>query len=205
VNITGIDQWDANVGVIDDGDVCGNAEHLATAQSLANRTTHLRTGVPGKATTYRLAIPFVANGNSANKWANDPGNSTYVQIDVLSQGDLTFHIWLPPTGKLTEVRAVLYSETTHVGLPANMPKLDVYRVAYTLGVAGKTETLIGSTTDPSATVADYEKTHEIAVNGLNETLGAGKVYHARLKGESGANALVNLLTLIDLYCTVTPP
>lgn len=36
------DSFDAAVPVIDDGDVCGNFEHKATAQALANRTEHTK-------------------------------------------------------------------------------------------------------------------------------------------------------------------
>lgn len=42
MNVNEADEFTASVPVIDDGDTCGNQEHLATAQALANRTKYLK-------------------------------------------------------------------------------------------------------------------------------------------------------------------
>jgi hypothetical protein len=65
--VTEIDEFTAEVQVIDNGDRCGNAEHLATAQALANRTRNHKTRldtIDTRISGLEVAARITASGTS---------------------------------------------------------------------------------------------------------------------------------------------
>lgn len=208
-NITVTSQWPASFVVIDDGDLCSNAEHLATAQKFADALTWLREGIPGKAVTLTIELTMHALANISDRWTAQ-GAGYWAQTNITSGGPLVFRLPLPSFGVLQSVTSVLDGSisASHGSLPASMPTLVIQKTTHTIGSggagAGVTTAQLGSTaTDGSLTVAAYELPHELAVGSLAETINPAAIYVAQVTGESGANSVASALGLLRLKCVVT--
>jgi hypothetical protein len=156
--------------------------------------------IPGRSSSYRLEVPLRPSGAIPADWTwNDSGWWVH---DATTNNEFAFSLMLPPLGKLSEVRAIVSGAAGHAALAAVMPQLSVRRAVCTLAAADITADSLGSQTDSSATFADYELNHEIAVTGLNHTISTASSYFVRITGETGANS-VSGLKLGKIYCVLT--
>jgi hypothetical protein len=156
--------------------------------------------IPGRSSSYRLEVPLRPSGEIPADWTwSDSG---WWAHDATTNNNFAFSLMLPPLGKLSEVRAIVSGAAGHGALPATMPALSVRRAICTLAAADITADSLGSQTDSSATFADYELNHEIAVTGLNHTISTVSSYFVRITGEAGANS-VSGLKLGKIYCVLT--
>lgn len=92
----------------------------------------------------------------------------------------------PPNGCIiTFIQVSFKGAGAHAGLPSNMPVLSLKRYNANL----QTDQLIGSNTDTSVSVSDYQSQHAIglALNHLVDT--TVNAYHIMVTAESGTNAL----------------
>jgi hypothetical protein len=196
MNVTPNNAWPGSFPVIDDGDVCGNAEHLATAQSLADAVTYLKTRVVGARPSYEYILPLVNLGLSADwvftggRWlSNGVGADQpfWLPIGPLprNQGDAPLY--------LKEVMVVLAGATGHGGQPGTMPKLRIWKLQ-----DGSTTQIGSTTTDAWTDAATYEAPHSLFVplsHAIELFPASGGALFAKIDCESGANSMVGLQLL----------
>ncbi len=210
--IPGSASWPVNVRVIDDGDVCSNAEHGASAQDLADRTIALATLMGFNGTVRNLPIALNPVINLSSRFAQGATPCIdYNQTSVTDGGTLRFLVPTLPIGaKILGVSAYWGNQnTTNVAI-GTMPRLQLYRRVNTIGVAfinaigNGTEATIGTVTDTTAVLATYKLIHAISITGLAQVVGADDEYAIDFRGETGANSTTGG-TLIGLRMTVGLP
>jgi hypothetical protein len=186
MNIVGTDQWVENVRVIDDGDTCSNAEHGATAQDLADRTVHIRKGVPGVAPFYWMKVPLNMIWNANTRFDFAPATAALNQVDVTDQGSIYLPVPGGILGKITAVNAWVTSAAgNHAGMPGTKPDVALIR----FDPLTFDDTVVATASDPSANLAAYETPHLLQLTGLNSARGGNVEHYVRIRGEAGANAL----------------
>ncbi len=200
MNVPGTNTWPTNVRVIDDGDTCSNAEHGATASDLADRTTYVRDGVPGKAASLAVKVPLAPAENASARF--EFSAAYWRQLDVTTAGRLIFPVPTTVKGKITSVTARIHGHiggVGHAGLPATKPKLLLWRIDPAL-----TLTVVASATDAPANLAAYETAHNLSITGLSAAIVAGQEYFIQFEGETGANSSALDLTLSSIEVTIEP-
>lgn len=101
-------------------------------------------------------------------------------------GSLEIPLYAPHNSTVTTIAVHIDPAGAHVGLPANMPSIDIVSVD---GLGNVTS--LATATDTSVNVAAYEVAHTITATGLSIVMNRNtNRYAIRLVGESGANALV---------------
>lgn len=195
-NLVEVDTWTGTVTVPADGDTANAASVNGAFQALANRATHLRSRVPGAASSYLVRVPLAAGLFGAD-WSFS-GSGILVQSTVGAGGSLaiTWGPQLPQTGTITAIRARLDGQS-HVTLPGNMPTLTLRHVDTSGG-----GTIVLSVTDPSASVAAYDVPHTIEAVG-SHALAVGS-YQLQFVGENAGGALNNGLRVFWVEIQVTP-
>jgi len=125
-----------------------------------------------------------------------PGFQLYIPLDVFRNSVLT-SVSVNLTGG--------YGAGHGATLPGNMPIVEVCSVDPATG----TRTVLGTTTDTSASAAAYDVAHTITVGGLAVTTLATLQYQVRITGEGIANSVNNTLAVLgvtSLYtCTEIHP
>lgn len=191
MNVTDSVAW-ATVPLIDDGDPLSNAEFLATAQALANRTAYLREAIPGKAVSLAIDIPLVASLNVSSRFTQvgSAGNLYWSQTSVADTGPLWFTVTgrLPKFGKIDSVTVQILGGGSG-GLPGTMPSWSLNRTGRVNGSAyPPTTAAIASATDASGSLGAFQVSHGITAAGINHTILTDSDYNLRVFGEAGANA-----------------
>lgn len=193
-NITETDTWEANVVGPDDGDAVNALSVRNGLQDLANRTTHIRKGIPGLgASTYAWDVALNSPYNSNQYWKWQLAAQAWVQNDVAAARPLVVPAAVPAYGKIVGYRVRLHGAmlASHGGLPATMPNIKLYYGD------GTSLTLIGSgVNDPSGSLGAYEVSHDVTETGLSHTIGADYRYYFYLSGETGAGSVADTLGLI---------
>ncbi len=199
------DLWTIAITVPLDGDVEAAASVITGFQGLANRTTNVRKGVQGVASSLTARIPLVPVFNSSSIFVFNTASSGSGWIQSsLAASDFRFMLPHHIVGKLDQVIAHVSGGTPgqHAGLPTGKPNVSLFSVDLTT-VTGTT-TNIGSANDASATLAAYEAAHTIAITGIAQTLSATSEYFIKFSGESGTNSLANAVRLLCLEVVYTP-
>jgi hypothetical protein len=194
MNITDVVSWTTPVPLIDDGDPLSNAEFLATAQALANRTAWLREGMPGKAVAVESDVPIAAPVATTNFISVNSASHFYYQQDSVSgAGNLYFLVSnLPKFGKIDVVK-VFCAGSGHSSLPATKPMWELYRTPRAVGSAyPQSATQVSTATDTSGNVATYDASHDIQATGINHTILTDNDYLLKFFGETGANSQIGL-------------
>ena len=202
MNVTELDEFTTNVPVIDDGDTCGNVEHLATAQALANRTKHLRKGIQGLAISLTKRIPLAAMGQEFARFATVTSSvaNYWLQTDVTDQGRIRFPIPHSVLGKINKVTAHV-AGGSHGALPATLPRLRVVWTDITLTTGAPTN--LADVVDPSPSQATYDAKHIIQTGNLAETILSTRDYYVEIRGEAGANSANNQFRILALEVEFT--
>jgi hypothetical protein len=210
--LTGADSWGSTTPVIDDGDLCRNAEHSATAQDLLNKITYLANTLPGVGDTVIQEVELSAGvqlGTDTHWWWGNNGNATgssgglsWVQTNVGGARALAFSIRVPPRGTIKAFRARLRgnvgSGTFHSALPATMPVLQLLRSP----ANGSAFAIVDTITDASANVAAYDGAHNLEKTlSSPHTIVAGDTYYLRLLGETGSDSLASALAIFGATVT----
>lgn len=129
-------------------------------------------------------------------------SGTYRQADTASPFSIFLPIRLQSGDTLNSVTVRVDGAgggATHVGLPATLPAVEVFRVNSSTGAA---TSIAGPTTDASASLGAYESDHDITLSSIAETA-AGARYFVEIQGESGANAVNDALQLIGVSFGIT--
>ncbi len=210
--IPGSATWPADIPVIDDGDVCSNAEHAATAQANANRAKSLATLIGFDGTVRSLPIPLAPVYNASTRFTQ--GLTPCIdwnQTSVADGGTLRFLVPTLPVGsKILGASAYWGNQnTTNVAI-GTMPRLQLQKRVNTVGVAfvnavgNGTELTVGTATDATAVLATYKLIHLISITGLAVVIGEHDEYALDFRGETGANSTTGG-TLIGLRLQVGLP
>jgi hypothetical protein len=142
------------------------------------------------ARTYsRVCKPISTAATSVWAASSDPEIFPF-EIAQISTSTETFSYLadVPDGATITSVTVTIDPPSSHVGLPASMPKIHLYR----FNVNTRTKTLITTYTDV-ATLPDYENQRLIQTATVSTTRDAATdVYVVLLEGEDGANALNGL-------------
>jgi hypothetical protein len=163
---------------------------LQNIRWLKQRLAGLRSG-----TVVLFYQPIIVDGsvNTTPRWRttkNFSGVPVAVQVDNASTGNMSLGLpGLPCAGTITRVDVRIQGDpnSTHVGLPANMPSMAVNKYTATTGAIS----VLGTGTDTSANLTAYRTLHTISVTGLNEDLTAAisnNFYDVKFTGEYGANS-----------------
>lgn len=205
-NITESDAWTTPLQVPNDTEPANQASLLEFAQGLANRSKHMRKGIPGIAATIDWEIQLVSS--DPTNWSASLLGGPLSQITTAASEN-----WIPLAlprfgGKIVAAHALLDGRSAgggaHAGLPASMPQIDLAYFDVTVGNTDYAGGSVGSQVDTSGTIAAYDKIHTIDLTGLTETIDPNRLYLFGLQSESGANALANSLTVFKLWLTIEP-
>jgi hypothetical protein len=200
-NIVDADTWTATVQVAADGDAVDGASQVLIGQDLADRTRYLyNRNIAAVGGLLGVALINATPSTSA-RWIPVDGFN-WQMTSVASAGLLALHLPQVLGAKLTEVHCMVHGDLEgngpHGALPATMPQIELDRIDY-LG-AGVTN--IGTTVDSSANVAAYETHHLISITGLSEAFDEEKQWALKVKGETGANSLVDTLAFYGCYIKI---
>lgn len=150
-------------------------------------------------TEYR-PVPPTAVLNTSSRWSFQDSTLTWRQTSITDGGALLFPIPLIDGATLGSLDATfdgnLGGGGSHGALPASMPGVLLYKLA----VATGTVSVVGSTTDSSASTGVYDGVHTVSVSASEaiDLSSAYNIYYAGVTGESGANASANSLCLLSL-------
>lgn len=211
VNITPLDIFPANFQIAADGDNVSQAIRSNVMQEYADAANFLKNrSASASESNLQAAISnaVVQNENTRFTLAFGLGapDYTWLQSSITDAGGL--HFMLPPLFgvEITNVVARVHGDGagtgTHAGLPATMPDVTLFELNSDDGASGNVSSL-GTQADVSANVAAYETLHDINLSGLSTAAAGDDLIHVvRVRGEAGANSLVNRLVLYRIYLTL---
>jgi hypothetical protein len=181
------------------------AAHTAAIADLEDRA-------PGIAASIVHLCPLVAAFNDSDLFVPlDEGG--WLQDDLSAPSLLVIPLYFPTQCKIDRLSIVVDGKlnnaaAAHAGLPATMPTLELLYNAVAPGAPGSTPSRtvvsLGTATDGSASVTNYDALHEIQLTGLAHEVIAGYPYYARIRGEFGANALASYFAVLSMYALLTP-
>lgn len=195
-NLTGTNTWTDPVQGIANGDPVDAATDNLALQGLANRDVWLKNRIlsaGGGIVPIPLNAPFSNSGGFA---FYDSGTGRIGWRQEAAAVHLMRWV-IPPlvSGKLVRVYASIDGNgggTNHVGLPAQLPILQLTHVDMATGVA-----TTGAAAADGSNLAAYELLHEISVAPVPDWYFGPTVFtYLDFFGESGANSLANCLLLI---------
>ena len=205
MNVTESPTWSANVPVIDDGDPLSNAEFLATAQALANRTAYLATLVAGAGANKTFSIPLDAlfNSSSAFTLTLSSGHWWYGHTVASGVGGLYFPLSMLPAGVKLVSATMRYAGArqalgAHGTLPVTMPEI---QVVYQDDL---NDTVIANAVDPSGTIGAYDLPHDVTVVCNHTIVGPPRNYYVRVTGENGGTLGTASPALYNVAITLGP-
>jgi hypothetical protein len=134
--------------------------------------------------------------------ANPRFGKLFYQSAVTGVTTIYFHLPLLPTGcTIKRVGARLHGAgwvNNHgSNRPANMPTIELIKI----DAAARTMTSVVSATDASASAAAYDVLHWVDTADVSHAYDPSAEYAISILGESGANSVVNALTLNSLRLT----
>jgi hypothetical protein len=126
------------------------------------------------------------------------GSVAWQQLDVANPAGLIWNIvGLPPTGTISFMGLMVKGAGAHAGLPATMPKMELYSTV----IGSGSSTLQATVTDTSANTTAYQSEHLTSVGSLSVVIAQNTLYSLIVSGESSTNALVGL-RVSGLYLVV---
>jgi hypothetical protein len=164
-----------------------------------------------KAGTQQIWVPPYIFSSSAGDWALKNSGAGGAPFALQAEATSTSSVVIPlpnfaRAGTLTTVTMRVSSLVVHSALPANMPKLEVFRFVVASPSGDYSPFLVGDATDASASVAAYDATHTVSVTGRNEDFASPVTsfagYAVKVTGEWGTNANQNALQLWGLELTI---
>lgn len=196
----------SNTGLAESG-----ALIVSTIQPIANNFEWQRSRIPGGANLHRMDVPLEIGSRAAVPVWTDSVGSAVVMYWAQSQNAnnaLMFDITqaLPHTCSITGYGAVIAPSAGHVGLPTS-PTVTLVRRSM-LSLPDVPWTILGTSSDSSASVAAYQTPHLVGVSGLTEfsfPVSKSVAYRWGLSivGETGANYVGGLMVL-SVYFEVGP-
>lgn len=206
-NITEVNAYTDPVTIPAAGDPVNAAGWLTALQAVTNRLKYIRTRGIFVAATQKICLnlqgavgtnfSFVSNGG--------PGSNAvgWKQTNAAG-GNVFLGFWVPSSfvgHSITKVIAYFRpqgSGATHAGLPANQPQVGLRRQPQDAAVLA----VVGSDTQlADGSVVAYEAPRSIT-NTQAHAISAADTYYVAFTGESGANALVDLLlTRVEIEIT----
>ncbi len=185
-----VDTGNCGINAQDCADAAGyllaRANRFDAMHGTAAGTTRVVTGTPSSISPHAVGAPPAEWVQySLRAWQNVTiGGGLYIPIEVPNGATITgASVTIDPAG-------------AHVGLPAQMPELQLVKRAHSTGVS----TDVGTAgVDGSASVVAYEAAHQVTKTALTEVINnATHLYFLQLTAEAGANALVG-----TIYTTAT--
>lgn len=199
-----VDQWNPVV-VTDDGDPASQSAWREADEPLADRTFFLRKRVYAAEATDKMLQALVVPRDQAD-W--DTLQSTAAPLGV-AQNNAAGHlplfipvVHLPKNGKIVEIGMTIDPAGSHAGLPAQQPRLRLYR---TDTGSSSAPALVATAQDAQGTVGAYELPHSVAATGLTEVVAhdSGNAYHFEITGEDSTNALAGM-KVTSVWVVVDP-
>lgn len=197
--------WSATVPLIDDGDPLSNAEFLATAQALANRTAYLASIVAGAGAnkTYTVRFDPIINSSSAFTLILSSQHFWLEHTPATGVGALYFPLELLPPGIRLVSATMRYAGArealgAHGTLPTTMPLIAVHYQD------DLNDTQIATQSDPSASVAAYDLVHDVTVTCNHTIVGPPRNYYIRIAGENGGTLGTASPSLYNVAITLGP-
>jgi len=205
MNITDAISWTTPVPLIDDGDPLSNAEFLATAQALANRTAFLASLVAGAGANKTFTIPFapIINSSSAFTLVLSSQHFHYDHTPATGVGALYFSLGGLVAGTRLISATMRYAGAreaagAHGTLPATMPLIAVH---YQDDVS---DTQIATQSDTSGSVAAYDLPHDVTVVCNHNIVAPPRNYYIRIAGENGGTLGTATPSLYNVAITLGP-
>jgi hypothetical protein len=201
MNITEAASWTTPVPLIDDGDSLSNAEFLATAQALANRTAKIATLVAGLPGNKTLPIALNPVWNQSSAFALNLSSKHFWLEQNVATGVGGLYFWLPPLPVGVRLVSCTMRWTgartgAHGTLPTTMPAIEA---SYQDDIS---DTQIASQSDTSATVGAYDVPHDVIVTLNHDIVAAPRQYFVLVTGENGGTLGTALPSLYGVYMTV---
>lgn len=130
--------------------------------------------------------------------------SSLVWESTSTSGVIHLPLYLPHGAVLDSVTLQYTGATGHAAFPGGAPTMPSLQIR-SVTSSGGAGTLLGSTTDATATAAAYEVGHAITVSSIAHTVDAAtNRYVAILSAEGGANWITGgHLVSLSVTCTVT--
>jgi hypothetical protein len=205
MNIVDSPTWTTPVPLIDDGDPLSNAEFLATAQALANRTAYLATLVAGAGANKQFSVRLdpIINSSSAFTLTLSSQHFWYEHTVASGVGALYFPLEFLPAGIKLVSATMRYAGArealgAHGTLPATMPLIAVHYQD------DLNDTQIASQSDPSGSVAVYDLVHDVTVVCNHTIVGPPRNYYIRIAGENGGTLGTASPALYNVSITLGP-
>lgn len=213
MDITPVDAWPSAFPVIDDGDICSNAEHLATAQAHADAALYLKNKLavvqgltPGIASSYRL--PVQIQSVDATGWAKTGAH--LLQTDVSVQRSFVLNLAIPPHlagAEISEFHVIVDGNeggAAKGSLPTSMPDVELFSQAYPIGDADRPAAVsLGYILDASS-LATYNQIHQLSITGMSAVIDAALEYYFVFSGETGGGANANDLAVYRAWAIIVP-
>lgn len=210
VNIVPVDTFAANFQAAADGDAVSQAIRVGVMQEYADALTYLRNrSIEALGGVFQVPIApvglYYAAAAWVQRWGWDPVNNGLVNHSVAGVDEIAIPI--PPlidtsfSDITIRVDGDAGSGGPHVGLPASMPRITLYRLDATAG----TLTNVGNQVDPSAGIGAYDVIHSITYTpGAAQIIDSDTSYFLSVRGESGANSIALALVMFGCYMTIVP-
>lgn len=202
MDITDVASWTTPVPVIDDGDPLSNAEFLATAQALANRTARIAQFVPGLPGNKTFALPLAPRHNQDDRFTQVLSSEHfYWSQDATTVGGFWLDLPLLPVGARLISAQMRWTGAinagTHTTLPSTMPAI---AVLYQDDLA---DTTIATQSDTSI-LAAYDTPHDVVVTLNHDIVGSPRQYFIKITGETGGTIGTGNPGLLAVYYTLGP-
>ena len=219
-NITDVPGWTAPLVVPANGDAVDGDGWLVHGQGVGNRTSYLREGVPGRASSYVLRfLPPVAGFNESDRFQYQiagvsGGMPAWNQIDVTDAGGIEIDLTnnLPTVGEITKITAVVMftggegSGQHAAAMPGTKPTL-TYHEDSLIDLSEGGFFASPTVTDPTVTLTPYLNLHRIDLTSFHAnhdlTLSSFRTRKIRFTGETGANSTAGM-GLLAIEVTIVP-
>ena len=127
-------------------------------------------------------------------------NGYWIQTDTSARGRIVIALNnLPSRCKVTEVTATIDGNgggASHSDLPSLLPLVQLV-----VHDGAGTATIVGSDTDDSADLSEYEVPHPLVIP-ANQGVDGSKLLYLNFEGESGSNSLDDALALLGVKVDV---
>lgn len=201
-NITDVDTFTSTIVTAADGDAVNGASRETEAQGLADRSRYLyNRNIEAKGGL--ISVPLVSFRDEGAKWTWYDPDLAIREVNTAAP-QAYFGIPNRLNAKITEFHVMVNGDFNgvgpHVGLPAVMPFIRAWEVDN----FGAGLTVLGTTTDPSASVGAYESNHTISITGIaaNNVFDEQKQFVLMVEGEGSTNSLANALYILGVYVKI---
>lgn len=165
----------ANIRYIQDGDALGTTNHQIQAADVAQALGHLKGSLAPVG-------DIVQRGITVNGDAGTTGLAHLISVGA-NESAIQM-IDLPNGATLTDV--TVYVDRNNTGsAPGTKVEVQLIRITISSG----SPTTLGTFTDTTASLSDYEARHAVTLTGLSVTIDNTQyAYYTRLVGETGSNS-----------------